>query len=356
MRKIKSKIIPSIALALSLTGCSTLEKFIINSDVGKEAIFSVQHRYMTGVDNPNCQIEDFGIAEKKDESPEKPILFFIYGWGGSLDILLNEGKNEGFSKVDVMREVFENRMIMADYPSNLGIEPAFLGLENPFLEFVKTYSENNSGKKPKIILVGNSFGSQIARLFARKYSSYFEKAGFIAGLNDGLNLGVWTDFVRERFPKYMREVLLEDGKEATTGDYQSIRDILSGSDFFKKINTPTEKLNLEYNFYAFVSKKDSWIIPGEDDNLTGLDSAYPMRLIREKKFENVDVGSVMVFKGDVDHFSMNNLEILREIMESLKSNNESFSYTEIIVPKCPPNEERIRKYEESLIKQIKNFS
>jgi len=328
----KTRIIPLIALSISVAGCSTLEKVLINSDVGQQAISRIKSGYINGI-NEQFKIEDFGIAEKKDDCSDKPILFFIYGWGGNLNEL-GEKKGWDFSRLEIMKEVFEDRVILADYPSTVGIETAFSNLEQLFLSFEKNYSENNSGKKPKIIISGHSFGSQIARLFIRKYNNfYFESGGEIGGINEGVSLGVLTNFARERLPKHMDEVLSSQGRKIKVEDYQILTDMMAGSEFFKRINTPTPPLNIKYDFYVFSSKKDSWIIPGEDDQVTSVESAYPIQLIKENRFENVGVRSVMVFKGDVDHDSIDNPEVLRMILKSLKSENKYFSYSEVTVKK-----------------------
>ena len=41
----KTKIVPLIVLSLSLVGCSTLEKAIINSEIGRQAVFNVQYKF-----------------------------------------------------------------------------------------------------------------------------------------------------------------------------------------------------------------------------------------------------------------------------------------------------------------------
>jgi len=346
------KTIPLLALSLFLGGCSTIERALLNSEPGKQAALILKYKYTTNF-GKSCKIEDFGFSDSIDTASDKPIFFFLHGWGGNLEEFLLEEKKEPESKLSIMNRVYEGRVLMADYPSSISINNIFSGLEKDFLEFIDNYSKNNSGKKPKFILAGHSLGSQISRMFARKYPEYISKVGIIAGVNNGLDFGQLTPLIRNGSPKYMEQILIRDNKFPVEENYQSVKDITMGSEFMNWLNTPTPELDTEYNFYVFLSKKDNPLIPGKDDGTASMRSAYPTNLIKRKKFENVKVGEVMFIKGDVDHCSINNLEIFRKILESLKSEKKYFSKSEIIVPKCPPLEEKIRKYEEDLKKEIK---
>jgi hypothetical protein len=150
----------------------------------------------------------------------------------------------------------------------------------------------------------------------------------------------------------MERILIDEDKLPVEEDYQSIKDITLGSDFMNQLNTPTAKLDLEYNFYVFVSKKNSPLIPGEDDGTVNVKSAYPLDLIEKNKFENVKIKGVTFFEGDVNHFSIDSPDILKTILESLKSEKENFSISKILIPKCSPLEEKTRKFVSDLKKGI----
>jgi hypothetical protein len=351
------KILPLFALSLALAGCSSLENAVLSSDIGKRAVVKIEDGYLNNY-GKEARIEDYGIAEKEDQNPEKPILFFIHGWGSSLKEFEKQEKITKYSKLDIMKEVFEERVIMADYPSDNSMDNLFSELETPFFEFINNYKLNNNGKNPKLILVGNSMGTQVARLFGRKYPEYFIKEGLIAGVNEGLNFGILTPMFKQEFPKYMKKVLVTLNKIPSEENYQCVKDLTTKSAFMKKINTPTSGKRLECNFYGFISNKNSLLIPDRDDGLVSYKSSYPLDLIKKNKFENIQVGEVLYFEGELDHFSLNNFDVLRKIMLSLKSEKTYSSvppsYKEvpvIKVLKLSSFEQQRKQEDEQLIKK-----
>jgi hypothetical protein len=272
---------------------------------------------------------------------------------------LDEEKEETASRLSVMKEVYDNRVLIAGYPSNAGLDTIFPNFEKSLLDFINNYMEKNNGKKPRFFTLGHSMGVELSREFSRKNPGYIAHAGLWAGENDGLNMGPFTDFVREAYPKHLERILIEKGMPHTKENYQNIDDLIRGSSFLNELNTPTEPSDVEYNFYAVISKNDNPLIPGEDDGVVSIESAYPFQLIKDKKFENVRIGDAIIFTGDVDHFSTTNLFILRTILTSLKSEKESYSYElppidkaiHIFIPKCPPLEQKTRDKEKRLMKE-----
>jgi pimeloyl-ACP methyl ester carboxylesterase len=344
----KALLIPLAALAIA--GCSSLEKALLNSNLGKDALYAVD-RYMTNY-GKSAVIEDYGLAEKKDESPQKPILFFIHGWASSLEEWAYEEK--GSSRLDIMNEVFDNRVIAADYSSCKGIEDIFSELDSSFTEFMDEYAKNNEGDKPKLIIAGQSMGTQLARLFSRRHPEYFKKVGLIAGVSQGFNLGPLP--VKKMIPKYISKIAKKD---LAPEEYQSIIDLMPKSDFFKELNTPTNYLDIEYNFYVFSSKKDSPFIKGEDDRITSVSSAYPLELIETNRFEDVKFGDVIIYEGAVDH-SLYNQDILREILQFLKSDKPQYKKApslkeakHITVPEFTQQEAEKRERERQFKKGMK---
>jgi pimeloyl-ACP methyl ester carboxylesterase len=351
----KKAVMSIAALSLVLAGCSSLERAILHSDIGKEGAYFVQNKYMCNFGKQG-RIETYGL-ESKDYCPEKPILFFLHGWSGCLEEYAHEETGE--ARLDVMNEVFENRVIMADYPSSKGIDSIFSDLDNSFDNFVDEYSENNSGKKPKIIIAGHSLGSQLTRLFVRNHPNYFKKAGLIAGVSEGFDIGMLNSPMKKIVPRYLGEL---SGQCIIMENYQSILDLMKNSDFFETINTLTPELDTEYNFYILLSKKDNPFIPGKDDNVTRACSAYPLDLIKSKRFENVNIGDVIFYEGAVDH-SLYNLELWRQILTSLKTERQTSRYApsvkqakHIIIPNFTEQEIQKKQREREIKKAIKiNF-
>jgi hypothetical protein len=355
----KTRILPLLTISLVLAGCSSLENAVLSSDIGKRAVIKIEDGYLNNY-GKEARIEDYGMA-KEDSNPEKPILFFIPGWGSSLKEFQKQENITKYSKLDVMKEVFDNRVIIADYPSDDSIDNLFSELEIPFFNFVKEYELNNEGRNPKLILVGNSMGTQITRLFARKYPEYFEKVGLIAGVNEGLNFGILTPIFKQEFPKYMKKMLVSLNKFPREEDYQCVKDVTRKSKFMNRINTPTTGKKLEYNFYGFILNKNSLLVPDRDDGLVSYKSSYPLDLIKQNKFENISIGDVLYFEGE-DHFALNNFDVLRTIMLSLKSERAYSlvppSYKEVPVIKIlklSAFEEQRKQEDEELIKRMKTF-
>ena len=331
-------IVLSAGLSASVaTGCTALENAFLDSDMGKQAIVQVEYKLTKNEDG--YKIDDFGFFDSIDKSPEKPILLYIHGWGGSSRDLFEEEKNEKESRMSIMKDVFGNRVLVANYPCDTGIDGIFSNLEKPFRNFVNKYIHINK-KSPEFIIAGHSMGTQISRLFARKYgkmdspdfpegySPKIKKLGLIAGINGGVDFGIFTGFVKSAFPKHIKKILAFGSKPVTEDSYRTVNDMLKESDFMKKLESPAGPLDIEYNFYAFSSYWDNIIIPEYDDKVTPLEAAYPYNLIKKGKFEKVKFGDVIIFTGDVDHLSTQNMFIFRKIMESLSS-EKIHSYTPV---------------------------
>lgn len=354
LRKASRIILP---LAISLTvGCSTLEKAIYESEIGEMAIYEARYKFMNTMDEKYGLI-DFSSLEENDVAPEKPILLFFYGFGGTAKEFLDEEKNEKISRLSVMKDVFDSRVLLASYPCNTSVKEIFSGIEKNFLDFVRKYEEKNS-RKPRIFIAGHSMGGDISRIFARKYPEYIKKIGLIASANNGVGIGIFTDFIRTIYPKYIEQILKDGGKPYTSDNYQAIDDLLTGSNFLKELNTSTPPLDVEYNFYSFISRENNLFIPGEDDGVLGFYSTYPYELVRDGSFENVKIGDAVIIRGDVNHFSFNNLSVLRMILSSLKSEKEKYldklpepkDAIQITIPKSSVLEEKIKNQDELLRK------
>jgi len=357
MKKYSSlKSILAMGLALNIVACASLEKAILHSDVGKQAVSQTVYKYINNF-NSRYAILDLQQLSQKDPNPDEDIFLFIHGWGGSTKELFEEEKNEPESKLSIMKDVYHGRVLLADYPPNGGIKKIFSGIEEQFDNFISAYQKNN-GKSPKFKIMGHSLGTQFTRLFDLKYSGYISNAGLIAGVNNGIYFGILDGFIGDRLPENFDRILSKKNQPHTKEDYEIAVDLLSGSPFFKELNKKTETpLPIEYNFYTFVSKNDSFFIPGEDDGTVALSSARPKQLIDEGHFEWVRIGDDIIFEGDVNHLSINNPWIFRTILESFNSNKSTYSYTlpdeskatHYFIPECSPLEKKIREKQKQLM-------
>jgi hypothetical protein len=349
------------ASLLSLASCTSLETALLNSDIGRQAVFQTEYKFVKTFDE-QYRIINFSQFNQEDPSPNEPYLLYIYGFGGTAQEFLDEEKNEENSRLGVMKDVFENRVLLANYPSCTNLNNIFSGIEKNLINFIIDYMEKNHGKKPRIFIEGHSMGVDFERMFSRKYPGYIERAELVAGVNEGVDMGIFTDFIRENYPKYIERILMQNGQSTTKENYQCIDDLIKGSNFLKELNTPTKPLGVEYILTAFLSKKDNLFIPGLDDGVTSVNSALAINLIKNNKFENVRIRNVILFEGadglELDHSSINNLNILRKTLEYLKSDQE-ISYTgqpslenvtRVPISTPCPIEEGIRNKERELIK------
>jgi pimeloyl-ACP methyl ester carboxylesterase len=317
-----ARIILPITLSLAIAGCSTLERMALNSPMGKMAVSQVENFGNSFKEKYN--IVDYNhLLNQEDSSKDKQIILYIHGWSG-LEKDIYEKKDGKASSLDVMNEVFENRVLFANYPSNHKVEDIFSGIENPFLDFVSSYYAINE-VEPNLTVVGHSQGAELARMFARKYSQNVRKVGLIAGVNNGVDLW-FRDFFREALPRQMKEILIENNMPSSEDNYENIKQLMTGSPLFAELNTLTEPLNVEYNIYALVSNgMGNPFIKWRDDTVAGFDSAYPRRLISENKFENVNIGDAVIISGKrANHFAVDDSEIFRKILVSLKSDKKKY--------------------------------
>ncbi|HTY43902.1 MAG TPA: hypothetical protein VMC80_01535 [Patescibacteria group bacterium] len=301
-----SGIVLSLALAFQI-GCSTLE-----------SIASSSENFVKTFDEPYGIVN---LSSGGNASSDEPFFLFFYGFGGSLKEFQNEEKNNKVSRLSVMKDVFDGKVLLADYPCNMGMDYTFSKLEKSFLDFIEDY-HGSFGKNPNIIIAGHSFGAELARMFAEKYPQYVEKIGLIAGVNNGIEIGSLTEIAKRLYLGYL-DSLIKNEKCSSAESYHGIDDLITGSDFLNRLNSqayssanPAEP---EYDIYAFVSKDDNPLISGPDDGIVGLSSSYPYRL---KEFQgSIKIGDAEIIQGN--HFSINkDFDLFRRILESIKSDKK----------------------------------
>ena len=301
LKKIAGIVLPVVLLFNS--GCSTFEEMVSTSE-----------RFVKTLDQSSYRIVN--LSSNKFYSNE-PYFMFFYGFGGSLNEFLNEEKNNKTSRLGVMKDVFDDKVLMADYSCDTGMNYTFSMLESSFLDFVVNY-QTDTGKKPEIIVAGHSFGAELARMFARKYPQYIKKVGLIAGANNGINIGAMTETAKEWYIQYLNGI-----SKSPPRDFRGLSDMVEGSDFFSQLNTPTVQMDVEYDFYAFVSSDSNIFFQGKNDGVLSLSSEYPSELIKTGHFENVKIGDAVIIKNR--HFIMNEQsELLRKILISLKSDKQKY--------------------------------
>ena len=98
--------------------------------------------------------------------PEKKTLIILPGWGGSHETW------QGF--IDLAKEHY--KAVCIDLPCFGGVPcpPTAWGIEE-YSEFVRSKLSNVKGQMSKVILLGHSFGGQVATYLAAKHPELVEK-------------------------------------------------------------------------------------------------------------------------------------------------------------------------------------
>ena len=307
MRKGKAKVAlcAVLGLELMLGGCSTfIKNTIMSSPPGRFAANFFRSMYCVNND------KDFFIRVPENfysrMNGEDEILLMIHGFGSSADDL--GSMDDPNSPVRVAADEFDGKILIANYPSKYTIQD----VSERLLSVLEDVRSKYPGEFPRMYVLGHSMGGEVARYMARSRPEYFRNVGLAGAPSEGVDFGAFTSYVSKNYPWLLD---LE-----TKGERTCIDDLFRGSDFFRKINTPTKPLDISYSFFAFVNDiDDNRIIPGPDDALVPLFSAYPYDMIRQKKFEDVQIDDLVIFEGDVNHHTfLFNPEIMRYMLRALK--------------------------------------
>jgi pimeloyl-ACP methyl ester carboxylesterase len=321
--------ISSIGSVITDIGCAALEKIVANTSIGKQIKSHIENNFIRGMET-GYKITDFNLLSQPDLCRDRQILLFIHGFGCNVEEFLEEEKTKPASKLSVMKEVFGNRVLLANYPSNHKVEDIFSGLEQQFFDAViDPYSRMNHGAKPNITIAGHSLGSQFTRMFARKHSQYVKKVALIAGINNGVNLIGSNSFFGTYLQREMEKILIQHNVQYSEEDYAIIAQLLTGSKFFKNLNSPTEPLDVVYDIFAARTKrgKGNNAIRGRNDFVVGFNEAFPYHLIKSGNFENVNIRNAVVVEGGNHSSIVDNLRIFGEIMCLLYSDNRQYAKT-----------------------------
>lgn len=316
----KSKI-KTIALATLLlaSSCSTI----------RTARYKLETKY-----SPNYS-QEFSISEtgsfnfKNDYSDEK-ILLLLHGWGGGIEDFMNP--EDPKSQFKIADSIFNGRVLRGEYPSNYSSEHIFESFSDELEAYIQNYEYQTQGIKPEIVIAAHSYGGILGRHLAKEFPEYVTEVAFIGTPHDGLDAGWFQNLISRNYKKNIDEILVSDGKKLNSERHDSIEDLLKKTDFLESFNQNNESLETLYHFYIIKStNNNSLLIPGPDDSLVSIKSAYPEELLQNGQFETVRFGSIVEFMGKEDHnTALENEEIMSRIFMDLKiNNNEQY----IIAPK-----------------------
>jgi hypothetical protein len=291
-RKTKALTLAGVLTASILTNnsCSTLLKNTLNSfQEGRDAITFVKNVYTKNKESFTKIILPDNFNEKVKEGKVKDLLLLIHGFGSSYKKFGN--KEDEDSPLNIADKIFDGNVILADYSSNKKVSEIAYSLLSD-LEKISLECDN---KLPRLHVLAHSMGGDVIRYMVRVRPEYFSVVDIVASPLTGINFGKFNKTLLKTYP----EILELERKEIT----DNINDLFQGSEMFKELNTKTNPLDVIYNFYVFISKKNNPLVPGKDDNLIPVYSAYPYEDIINGNFEDVKIGNVLCFEGDVTHSS-----------------------------------------------------
>ncbi|NMB66671.1 alpha/beta hydrolase [Candidatus Woesearchaeota archaeon] len=291
-RKTKALTLAGALTASLLTNnsCSTFLKNTLNSfEEGRDAITFVKNIYTKNKESFTKIILPNNLDERIKEGKVKDLLLLVHGFGSSYKKFGD--KDDEDSPLNIAYKIFDGNVILADYPSNKKVSEIAYSL----LSDLEKISLEYNNQLPKLHVLAHSMGGDVIRYMVRTKPEYFSVVDIVASPLSGINFGKFNKTLLKTYP----EILELERREIA----DNITDLFQGSEMFKELNTKTEPLDVTYNFYVFLSKKNNPIVPGKDDNLIPIYSAYPYEEIINGNFEDVRIGNVLCFEGDVTHSS-----------------------------------------------------
>jgi len=278
------------ASLLTNNSCATFLKNTLNSfEEGRDALAFIKNVYLKNNESFTKLILPKDFDEKVKEGKVKELLLLVHGFGSSYEKFGKEDDED--SPLNIANKIFDGNVILADYPSNKKVPEIAYNL----LSQLEKISLNSENKLPKLHVLAHSMGGDVIRYMVRAKPEYFSVVDLVASPLSGVDFGKFNSSVLKAYP----EILELERKEIA----DNIEDLFKGSEMFKELNTATKPLDVTYNFYVFISKKNNPIVPGKDDGLIPVYSAYPYEDIINKNFEDVKIGNVLCFEGDITHSS-----------------------------------------------------
>jgi pimeloyl-ACP methyl ester carboxylesterase len=327
-----------------------IDNAVLRSEDGRNAIARAEYNLANHYRNV-LSINPAGNFRVEETEPGDDVLLLLHGFGtgegvwGTLD--------DRNSPLSVACEVFEGRVLIANYPSTESVGAIAAGLITELAKIEMICG----GTIPRLAVFAHSLGGEVARSMVRIKPERFGEVALVSSPNTGLHFGIMTGYVFKYYYKYYEALMLRHGMVpregggghaqygGRSGFHSAIDDLHPKGGFIEGINsrhgTPGDPLDVTYHFFIFQrSGANNIFIPGRDDSLVSPGSAYPYARIRRGEIENVGFGTVMRFRGDVNHYTLiYNPDIVRAILRALKAGTDPRAST---VPKKHGEVVRVR--------------
>jgi pimeloyl-ACP methyl ester carboxylesterase len=351
-----------------LSGCSVIDKAILRSEDGRYAVARAEYN-LAAYYRDVVSITPSGDFKIEEAGPGDDVLLLLHGFGTGEGVWgTREDRN---SPLCIADEVFDGRVLVANYPSTESIDAIAIGL----IAELEKLERKCGGKPPKITVFAHSLGGEVARCMVRKKPELFREVALVSAPNTGLHFGIMTGYIFKYYYKHYEELMLRHGvcpRRENQDDFRtSMDDLHPGCDFMKEINAQREPfsvpLDVTYHFFVFCRTiPNNVFIPGKDDSLISPGSAYPYAFIKRGEFEHVRFGTVVCFRGDVNHYTLiYNPGIVRTILDTLKSDSESYASSDpkkhgevvrVRIPRAPPCEVEQRAKIERMARESPDMS
>lgn len=283
------------------TQCVSLTKSIINNSSKGQALIELFEKNYKGDKNYEPRINIVkSIYENKEE-----VLFIIPGFASNPNKL--GSINDPNSVLGIASKYFKGDILIADYVSK---DKTLEISEKLFVNLEKTIEDLGGNKDVYVLAISN--GGNIFRGMLRKNPDLFKRVSFVASPLEGINFGIYKNFVLNNYPS-----LLGFEKEEL-GD--NVDELFSGSFLFKELNSPSEEIKTEYIFNSFYSFfNDSFFIKGLDDSVVSRDSSTAYNVRKNNQFENVKILGNYLIKDNTHSSWWEDIEAINFILSTLKN-------------------------------------
>lgn len=311
MKKSFHKLASGIILSGSMLlfdGCSSmdsmLESMIVNRPESRTALEIFSSSYERNMDN-DVSIDTVEGFNPKSLGQGDNIFLLVHGLASNGDSWGEEENPESF--ISRAKEEFGNNVCIVNYPTDGNISE----LGDSLIEKLDEFYAGFGKERPEIVALGHSLGGQVTRYIVRRRPEYFKDVILVASPNAGIDIR-FENFFRGFYPEYLNERLSGNDEVDSSRPYGTIDDLFPDSSFMESLNSPTRELDITYHFILLNKDKRNIIVPGKDDGLISNRTAYPEDNIREGNFEDVRIGEIIVFEGNIDHYSFTKSPLISE--------------------------------------------